>query len=103
MEEVCDPEIGYHVVPPGSEECQCGERKRMISPQEESDKPKNILGCARCGSEHLVRFKPFRNPMQIADVELTHWGMCPTTREPLLMRFVETTKEKPDGEARTDP
>lgn len=89
MEEVCDPEVGYHVVPPGSEECQCGERKRMIKPQEEGPAPTDLLGCARCGGEHMVRFKPLRNPIQMGDVVLTHWATCPTTKEPILMRLLE--------------
>lgn len=112
--DVCDPQIGYHVVRPGEEDCQCGERKRMNSPQEESSEPKNILGCARCGNEHLVRFKPFRVPMAAGEITFTHWGMCPTTREPILMRFApdqphamlnnigHVPREEPDGEARTD-
>ena len=91
MEEAADkcvPDIGYHVVPPDSNQCQCGERQRMNTPEPESDAPKNILGCARCGGEHLIRFKELRNPMQAGGAVLTHWGMCPTTKEPILMRFV---------------
>jgi hypothetical protein len=90
----CDPPIGYHVVPPDSDECQCGERKRINSPQAEAPAAKNILGCARCGGEHLVRFKPFRNPIELGGATLTHWGLCPTTREPILMRFVDAPQEE---------
>ena len=98
----CDPTIGYHVVPPESNECQCGERKRVNVPEPPGNAPKNILGCARCGGEHLVRFKELQNPMQVGEAVLTHWGMCPTTKEPILMRFVEVPKEEADGEARQD-
>lgn len=94
QQDKCDPTIGYHIVPPDSEECQCGERKRMNSPQPDLPAPSNILGCARCGGEHLVRFKPFRVPMQVGEATLTHWGLCPTTREPILMRFVEAPPEE---------
>jgi len=100
LPDICDPSIGYHVVLPEANECQCGERKRVIQPQT-GPGPTNILGCARCGGEHLVRFKPLGNPIEIGDAVLTHWGMCPTRYEPILMRFV-TTPEESDGEARED-
>jgi hypothetical protein len=93
VHDKCDPSIGYHVVLPDSDACQCGERKRTNAPPTEEDSLKNILGCARCGGEHLVRFKELRIPITIGDTTLTHWGMCPTTKEPILMRFVEAPQD----------
>lgn len=41
--------------------------------------------CARCNKDHLaVEFHRFRNP----PMTYTHWGVCPETKEPILM-YVE--------------
>jgi hypothetical protein len=46
-----------------------------------------VRECARCLRDHHepVHFKPLSNPPE----EFTHWGMCPTTREPIVMKVVE--------------
>ncbi|HSE43692.1 MAG TPA: hypothetical protein VLA89_00025 [Gemmatimonadales bacterium] len=87
----CIPDQGYHVWAAEGDSCQCGERtKRMIT--QEVAAP-TVMGCARCGQDHQVRFKPFKRPMVVGESELTHWGMCPVTREPILMRFVENEED----------
>lgn len=53
----------------------------------------DLMGCARCGEDHPIRFKPFREPMVVGDFVLTHWGLCQKTGEPVLMRFVEPEPE----------
>ena len=46
-----------------------------------------VGNCARCGGYHdKVEFRPFKNG-SIRD--LSHWAMCPTTVEPILMRIQE--------------
>lgn len=45
-----------------------------------------VKACARCGQNHDVNFVKFLNPSG----ENTHWGMCPTTYEPILLRIIET-------------
>ena len=57
-----------------------------------------IIGCARChgdGHEDLV-FTKFTHPVERYDVEFdtfeivaTHWAMCPTVNEPIMMTFFE--------------
>lgn len=50
----------------------------------------NIIRCARCGSDHSVEMAPFRNQPIIENdqTEWTHWGTCPETGEPILMRII---------------
>ena len=85
---VCDPP-GYHVFIEG-ELCQCGDRKRVLPAAPQLVTDSNVVGCARCGGDHLIRFKEFkRGPMMLGEESLTHWGLCPVTKEPVLMRFVE--------------
>lgn len=47
----------------------------------------HVRNCQRCGQDHFMKFAPLTNP---AD-EWDHWGMCPITTQPVLMRFVEET------------
>lgn len=57
-------------------------------------------GCARCdGDGHPgITFKRLTRPIELEPgvkaYTLTHWAMCPTTGEPILMRFVDV----PDGD-----
>jgi hypothetical protein len=45
----------------------------------------NVMGCSRCGGDHdALVFQRFANPIEV-EPELTHWALCPTTGEPLLM------------------
>lgn len=44
-----------------------------------------IRGCSRCGKKHKeLEFKEFKTPAGI----YTHWTMCPTLNEPILLEFV---------------
>jgi len=51
-------------------------------------KTKNINNCARCGKDHIdIYFETFTNPPTIN--KYTHWAMCPTLSEPILMWIEE--------------
>lgn len=51
------------------------------------------VGCARCGAdEHLaLEYRPLTDPIEIPTCEgqppwrWTHWAMCPTNDEPILL------------------
>ena len=48
-----------------------------------------VYNCARCGEDHKVTFKKFKSQVDCPCGQAsTHWGMCPVTREPILMYFV---------------
>lgn len=51
----------------------------------------DVRGCARCGEDHdHLEFQAFvRNPIEIGEVILTHYGTCPNTLEPILLRIRE--------------
>lgn len=52
----------------------------------------NIRGCARCGEEHdLLEFKKLQRPVG----HLTHWALCPTTGEPVLLKILGTPGATP--------
>lgn len=45
-----------------------------------------VMGCARCeGGHDELEFVPMTNPPD----EISHWAMCPTTDEPILLKFTE--------------
>jgi len=46
-----------------------------------------VRSCARCGLDHTVEFQKFR---VAPDTGHTHWGTCPTTNEPILLRVEDT-------------
>lgn len=48
---------------------------------------KKLRKCARCGKDHnfSILFKKFKIPIN----EWTHWGMCPNTKEPILLKLVD--------------
>ena len=50
----------------------------------------NIRGCARCRKDHLVTFMQLNGePIEDGDgTEWTHWGICPNTGDPVLMRII---------------
>lgn len=66
---------------------------------------KSIVGCARChgdGHDDLL-FNPFTYPVKagrverpdksiVIDLEATHWALCPTNGEPILMAFTTIDK-----------
>lgn len=47
-----------------------------------------VRSCPRCGETHdRVRYVPFKRPPMRddgTDAYATHWGVCPTTGEPLF-------------------
>ena len=55
----------------------------------------DIKACARCGNEHeQMVFKEIVRPIELQArgdgtfvLVITHWATCPTTAEPVLMRF----------------
>lgn len=50
----------------------------------------DIVGCARCGKDHPIEFREFsHSPISIGDVLITHWGMCPSLDEPILLLTVD--------------
>lgn len=56
-----------------------------------------IENCARCGGTHdnLVA-KPFEIPVKsecAADIEFTHWTMCPATQDPILIAVTDNHPE----------
>lgn len=47
-----------------------------------------ISNCARCGETHVgLEFSKLTRPM--VDAKHTHWAMCPTVNEPIMLRIVE--------------
>lgn len=56
--------------------------KENVDSNTEIIKGRNVIGCARCGSNHdSIEFKKFKKKPP----KYTHWGMCPITNEPVLM------------------
>jgi hypothetical protein len=50
-----------------------------------------VISCARCGQDHEVEFKKFQRPIEDSDSTVwTHWGICPNTDEPILLKMSET-------------
>jgi hypothetical protein len=48
--------------------------------------PININNCARCGGNHKnISCLQLTRPCE----EFTHWAQCPTTLEPIMVRFVD--------------
>lgn len=50
-----------------------------------------IKRCARCGEDHLsVTFFSFdRPPTDVDNIAWSHWGICPKSNDPILMRQVK--------------
>jgi len=48
----------------------------------------DIHGCGRCRGNHRdMEFVPFKLSPDLTP--FTHWALCPTTNEPLLLYFTE--------------
>lgn len=46
----------------------------------------DVEKCARCGEDHDdVAFQRFERPIKHKE-EWTHWGTCPKTGEPIILR-----------------
>ena len=41
--------------------------------------------CSRCGQDHYAEFCELQSPIQIGDFVVTHWALCESTNEPILM------------------
>jgi hypothetical protein len=57
---------------------------------------RNVRRCARCAGDHDdVTFLPFTKPNVVGStgITYTHFAMCPTTNEPILLRFVQKSPE----------
>ena len=53
----------------------------------------NINNCARCGETHVdLEFSKLTRPM--IDAKHTHWAMCPTVNEPIMLRIVASIDEE---------
>ncbi len=50
-----------------------------------------IQRCARCGTDHEIKFKPLQRP----SAEWTHWGMCLVTNEPVMMQYTDDDQPEP--------
>lgn len=49
-----------------------------------------VVGCARCEHDHdAVAFQELDHPLEIEDVVLTHWALCPRNGQPILLRLAE--------------
>jgi len=48
-----------------------------------------VVGCARCGGVHYdLEFKLLTFPMEDSSgLVWTHWALCPTNGEPILLRI----------------
>ena len=52
----------------------------------------DVRKCARCNGNHdAVLFKEFTIPPD--DIEYTHYGLCPDSREPILLSIVENDED----------
>ena len=48
----------------------------------------HVKGCARCGHDHHVNFRPFKLQRPEID-QYSHWGTCPVMFEPIVLQMVE--------------
>lgn len=61
----------------------------------------DVIFCPRCMGDHKqVEFKPFRlYPVGDPEGDYTHWGFCPKTGSPIMMRYsITLAGEPPDQE-----
>jgi hypothetical protein len=59
----------------------------------------SVKHCARCGEDHEeVQFEPFTRFVPDPDGDYTQWALCPTTGEPILLRFVDNLGDADDDE-----
>ena len=57
----------------------------------------DVKSCARCGGDHIRQeFKELEAPCDF----YTHWSMCPTNDEPIMLRIVEGYKVGDEVELR---
>jgi hypothetical protein len=60
---------------------------------DEPQKP-TLEGCARCGEDHHIEnWQKFDRPVELeSEAPLTHWAICPTSGQPILMRITDDGK-----------
>lgn len=47
----------------------------------------DVFCCPRCSETHSgLSIKTFKKPAIYKGIEFTFWGMCPDTKEPILLR-----------------
>ena len=48
-----------------------------------------VTNCARCGNTHdAVEFVQFQRPVEFNTISsFEYWGLCPRTKEPILMHI----------------
>ena len=57
-----------------------------------------MRGCARCqGEGHELTFIPFTRPVKTGGLTFTHWAICPTLNEPILLRSVSMDEAQREG------
>jgi hypothetical protein len=86
-------------------ECLFAEEEPPAETPSPDDIATTTRNCARCGLDHSgLTFHKLSQAVSVGGKELTHWGMCPTTREPILMEVValhsDTIPPAPDGKWR---
>lgn len=80
-----------------------GSRNTTIEP-DVNDAPSlsvPVLNCARCGENHEnIVFLRFARPIlkEDGEIDVTHWGMCPTNQEPILLWQIKAKRS--EGEER---
>lgn len=48
--------------------------------------------CPRCGEPHDLLFRAFLRPIETSVTKLfTHWALCPTTNEPIVITYLLNT------------
>lgn len=53
----------------------------------------DVLNCARCGEDHTMKFFTFKKSVVHCDGKVyTHWGLCPTVGDPVLM-YIEAHED----------
>ena len=60
----------------------------------------NLSNCVRCKQEHNdLEFQQFTYPILDPEGSWTHWALCPTNKEPLIIMItIEDTGEQDDGQ-----
>ncbi len=60
----------------------------------------DVRGCARCdGDGHPgLQFLPLIRPVEIYEIKLTHWALCPTNGEPILLAALDAVGAAVAGE-----
>ena len=61
----------------------------------------DLEGCSRCGGSHkALKSIEFDRPVKIGRLAWTHWVLCPTAIDPVLVRW---TREAPKRKKKPKP